>query len=176
MAAWPLLRHTDSTQHMPEGDSSEAVMPGAAVPKVAIDSCVAWDALVGDDDSDVEGWPDHADPVDMDHANVPAATRPSTFLEAARKMAGSDEVLIFACKDSTSVGRQAQSGGRANGTLHTGADPSWHHVGRKSNAAGMILQSNAQPAAVWRHVASVRAGRDIGQAAGDTNGGGGPQG
>lgn len=43
----------------------------------------------------MEGWPDHADPGDVDHASVPAATRPSTFLEAACKTAGPGEVLML---------------------------------------------------------------------------------
>ena len=192
LAVQSALPQTVSTQHMPGGECNQGAAPSdaAAVPKVVIQSYVAWDALVTDDDSGVEAWPDHADPVAMDHDNVPAATKPSTFLEAACRVAGPEEVLHAARQASTSGGRQGESAGRASGTQHaastsgcsanghqrtsaaarrqhTVADHGWQRVCRKSNAAGTDVQNLSQPAAFERHAERVSPNM-----AADTNGGG----
>lgn len=185
--AQPALPHNDSTQHMPEANDHEAGVPldAAAVHNRPSESYVAWDALVGDDDSGVEGWPDHADPVN----SVPAAAGPISFLEAASKMAVSEDMVNI--EGTALVRNQGQSAGGANARLQEGsshstsaaasrllnaADYGWQTVGRKSaerlNAAGTNVQNLARHAAVGSRAASVSVSiRNTDQAAADMSGG-----
>ena len=110
--------HNDNTQQ-PLPDADEHDTPPAA-PNAAY---VLWgDTSANGFDSEVDGWSNHDDPVDMRQANAPAASKPNTFLEAACKGGIPEEVLTPQSKanalSTAPVNRQGKSAGRGGAVLH----------------------------------------------------------
>ena len=139
---------------MPDADEHDTT---PAAPNAAY---VPWgDASANDFDSEVDGWSNHDDAVDMSQANAPAASKPNTFLELACKGGIPEEVLIPQSKanalTTASVNRQgksARTGGavlREDGTAASGV-----------SAAQSTLQTARRPQTVaengWHTVVSKK--------------------
>lgn len=173
----PLTKVTQQSPAMHGCDNHD----DPVVPTAAVTSYVAWDALVDDEDRDVEGWPEYDAEADTNHA--PVVGTPISFVEACKRGVP-EEVLTGAHKPTAdsmaSVDRQRLSARTLNASAaaprpQTAADAGWHTVGRKqgsrspkrASAASKKGQDAAQAAAVGRSIAPARV-----QPAADTNSGG----
>lgn len=70
-----------------------AYIPWGSISGNDVAAYIPWESISGND-SGVGGWPDHDEPAAMGQADVPTASKPNTFLEAACKGFIAEEVLL----------------------------------------------------------------------------------
>ena len=173
----------EGAQRSPEPDHRDIPFDApTAVTNVSTEFKLPWDTSADDVNAEVEGFPDHDDPVDTNQANAPT---PNTFLEAACKGGIPEDVSMThpkAIADSrAAVRRQGGSIERGNATLRENArsvsimhapqrtllaarrpqnvaDNGWHTVSRKSSKTAKHVNGAGKdmPSAVQAPVSGSR--------------------
>ena len=169
VAALPATHDKDPAEGTPAADHYDTPPDAPAVPTATY---VPWGNTSADDvDSEVDGWSDHAGPVDMSQVDAPTASKPTSFLEAACKGGIPEEVPISQSKAGAvtpaSATRQGRSAGRGSAVLREGG-----RAASGVHAAQNMFRAARRPQTVAEHGWHTVLSRKGSRSAKHVNGGG----